>query len=78
MLVLARKEGESIMIGDDIKLKVISIDKNSVKLGIDAPNEVTILREELLAQVATSNKESTSSYKPEKLSLLSKLFNIKK
>ncbi len=47
MLVLTRKNGQSINIGDNIKITAINIGKNSVEIGIDAPSSVKILREEL-------------------------------
>lgn len=47
MLILTRKEGESIVIGDDIRLMVTMVEATSVRVGIEAPREVTILREEL-------------------------------
>ena len=51
MLVIRRKTGESILIGDNIELKVIDISPTRVKIGIEAPAEVLILREEIrLAQ----------------------------
>lgn len=58
MLILSRKEEESIVIGDNIKIKVVSIEKGVVKLGIDAPEEVTILRSELLEAVEEANKDA--------------------
>ena len=66
MLILSRKEDESIVIGDNITLKIISIDKGIVKLGIDAPSDVAILRSELLEAVEESNKEA-SAYVDESL-----------
>lgn len=48
MLVLTRKMGERIMIGDGIVITVLQIGPNKVRIGIDAPAGVTILREELL------------------------------
>ena len=56
MLILSRKENESINIGDNIELKVISIEKGMVKLGIEAPNDISILRSELLKEVEETNK----------------------
>ena len=50
MLVLSRKLSQQIMIGPDISVTVVKIDKNHVRLGIKAPPEVAILREELLAR----------------------------
>ncbi|MDD2566692.1 MAG: carbon storage regulator CsrA [Thiovulaceae bacterium] len=73
MLVLARKIDESIIIGDDIKVKIVSIDKGVVKLGIDAPASVAIMRDELLKDLKDSNRAASKEVKPESLSLLSKL-----
>lgn len=47
MLVLSRKSGERILIGSDIKITVIRIGPNSVRIGIDAPGHLNIVREEL-------------------------------
>lgn len=56
MLVLSRKKGESILIGDDIEISVIKIDDGAVKLSINAPKEVSILRKELVVEVTDENK----------------------
>ena len=48
MLVLSRKRLESIQIGDGIRITVVNIDRNQVRLGIEAPSHVPVLREELL------------------------------
>ncbi|MGB4041111.1 MAG: carbon storage regulator CsrA, partial [Bacillota bacterium] len=55
MLVLARKVNESLMIGDEIEVKLLSIDGDTVRLGIEAPKDVLILRKELYSQVAEVN-----------------------
>jgi len=47
MLILCRKEGEEILLGNDIKIKVVEVSKGVVKIGIDAPREVLVLRGEL-------------------------------
>jgi carbon storage regulator len=47
MLVLSRKLGQKITIGDDIVLSIVRIDANQVRIGIEAPREVPILRAEL-------------------------------
>ncbi|KIM11217.1 MAG: hypothetical protein KU37_06115 [Sulfuricurvum sp. PC08-66] len=61
MLILSRKIDEAILLGSDIRIKVISIDKGVVKLGIDAPNSVSILREELKIAVEIANKEAAAT-----------------
>ena len=48
MLVLSRKPLQSIMIGPDIKITVVKVDRNQVRIGIEAPVDVTILRDELV------------------------------
>ena len=55
MLILARKIGESIKIGDNISLEIISVAGNTVKIGIEAPKEVGILRKELYDLVKNEN-----------------------
>lgn len=50
MLVLQRKENESIMIGDDIKVTIVRTQHSNVRIGIDAPEEIEIMREELIGQ----------------------------
>jgi carbon storage regulator len=47
MLVLTRRKDESLIIGNDIKITVVNIDKTQIKLGIEAPKDVTINREEV-------------------------------
>ncbi|CAM2799546.1 carbon storage regulator CsrA [Helicobacter burdigaliensis] len=60
MLILSRKENESICIGDEIVIKIVSIDKGSVKIGFEAPPNLLILREELKLAVLEENKKSLS------------------
>lgn len=47
MLVLSRKPGERILIGDDVAITIVRIGPNTVRLGIDAPRDMNIVREEL-------------------------------
>ena len=47
MLILTRKVGESVLIGDDISITVLSVRGNQVKLGVQAPKEVSVHREEI-------------------------------
>lgn len=70
MLVLTRKVGEGIIIGDDIKLTVVEIRGGTVRIGIDAPRDKKIYRQELYAQITAQNRSSTG-WSLEDLSLLS-------
>jgi carbon storage regulator len=47
MLVLSRKLGEKIVIGDDVVITIVKIDRNQIRLGIEAPPEVLVYREEI-------------------------------
>jgi len=58
MLVLSRKKDESIMIGDQIELKILSVDGDQVKLGIVAPKNVKVYRSEVYESIQQQNKES--------------------
>jgi len=75
MLVLARKLDESIVIGEDIVIKVISIDKGVVKLGIEAPRSVSIMRSELLEDVKDSNIAASKKVDAKALNMLSQILN---
>ncbi|MFE9277899.1 carbon storage regulator CsrA [Paenibacillus glucanolyticus] len=61
MLVLTRKRGQSILIQNDIEIYISSIDGDSVKIGIRAPEEVVILRHELVEEVKANNMEATNA-----------------
>jgi carbon storage regulator len=47
MLILTRREGETLLIGDNIELTVLAVNGGQVRIGIEAPREVTVLREEI-------------------------------
>jgi carbon storage regulator CsrA len=74
MLVLARKLNEAIKIGENIEVKVLSIENGVVKLGIDAPRNIEILRNELLEDVKDANIAASRNTKDTELGMLSKLF----
>ncbi|WP_195962677.1 carbon storage regulator CsrA [Clostridium tyrobutyricum] len=61
MLVISRKKGESLLIGDDIEITVSKIEDGTVKLSISAPRSVTILRKELYKEVENENKSAAAS-----------------
>jgi carbon storage regulator len=53
MLVLSRKLGEKIVIGDNIVVTVVKIDRNQIRIGIEAPHDVPVYREEIAPQRTT-------------------------
>jgi len=61
MLILTRKLGESIIIEDNIKITVVDINKQQIKLGIDAPKNVTVNREEIAMKIKEENQLSSAS-----------------
>lgn len=61
MLVISRRKGESLLIGDDIEITVTKIEENTVKLSISAPRSITILRKELYKEVEEENKNAAAS-----------------
>lgn len=61
MLALSRKVQESIIIGDDIEITVLAINKDQVKLGINAPKNVAIHRKEIYIQIQEENKEAAKA-----------------
>lgn len=63
MLILNRKTGESIIIGDDIEMKILEVLDGRVKLGIEAPKSKTILRKEIYVMVIEENRNSLESDK---------------
>lgn len=61
MLVLSRKVNETILIGDDIRVTLLGIEGDKIKVGIDAPKTTKIFREELLAATVATNKQALSA-----------------
>jgi len=61
MLALTRKKGESIIIGDDIEVTILSITGDSVKIGIDAPRSVPVNRKEVYLQIMEQNKKAAKA-----------------
>ena len=79
MLVLTRKIGESIKINEDIKITVIEIKGKNIRIGIEAPKETKVYREELYHKIKSENESAAAATKID-LSKVSQLFtsNMKK
>lgn len=63
MLVLSRKKSESIQIGPDIVVTVVDIRGGKVRIGIQAPKEVSVVRSELVTSISTTETESNHESK---------------
>jgi carbon storage regulator len=78
MLILQRKKGQELMIGDNVCITVLDMGNDWVKLAIDAPRDVSILRSELI-EAASANKEAASiNLNPGSLLKINELLNYKK
>lgn len=61
MLILARKKGEAIQIGNGIEIKIVSIQGDQVKIGIEAPKTVEVYRKEIYEQIQEENKQAATT-----------------
>lgn len=61
MLVLSRRECESVMIGDNIKVTVLQIEGRNIRLGFEAPAEIAIHREEIFKKICKEKSEVVES-----------------
>ena len=61
MLILTRKVGENLLIGDNISIKVLSVRGNQVKIGVDAPKDVSVHREEIYHRIKEAEDELKNS-----------------
>lgn len=57
MLKLSRRIGESILIGDDVRIVILSLQSNQVKIGIDAPKDVSVHREEVWLRIQQEKED---------------------
>lgn len=72
MLILARKENESIVINDEIEITVVNIKGDHVKIGIKAPRNIKVYRKEIYEEIQKANKEAVNA-DPEHLKTIGKL-----
>jgi len=63
MLVLTRKKGQALMIGDDIEITVLETQGDQIRIGIKAPKDITVLRKELYLDIQEENRQALQSDK---------------
>jgi carbon storage regulator len=64
VLVLSRKLNQAIMIGDDIRIVVVAVDRDTVKLGIEAPRAVPVHRSEVYEEIQRTNRAAAGQPEP--------------
>lgn len=77
MLILTRKVGEAIAIGDDIKIRLLEIKGGQVKLGVEAPSQVAVHREEVYLRILEENRRAAQEA-PNDLANLTAVFSERK
>lgn len=77
MLILARKVGEAIAISDDIKIRVVDIKGGQVRLGVEAPPDVAVHREEIYLRILEENRRAALEA-PADLAEFADIFTAKK
>ena len=70
MLILTRKLGESITIGDDIKVSILGVRGRQVRLGIEAPSNVVVHREEIYVKIQAENRKASKTIKGDLLGVV--------
>jgi carbon storage regulator len=64
MLILSRKAGETVVIDGNIRVKIVRLEGDVVKIGIEAPAEISIHRQEIYDEIQRSNKEALTGGRP--------------
>lgn len=76
MLILTRKSGESILIGERVTVTILAVNGTQVKVGVDAPKEVSIYRLEVYERIRRENK-TAADIRPEDLTGLEQMLPVK-
>ena len=58
MLIISRRPGERLVVGDNVRIEVIEVSGQNVRIGVDAPREIPVYREELWAAVREANQDA--------------------
>ncbi len=61
MLILTRRVGESLIIGDDVVINILGVKGNQVRIGVDAPKEISVHREEIYDRIQAEKDQGNSS-----------------
>ena len=78
MLVLTRKKGQKLIINDNIEVIVLETKGDSVKIGINAPREISIFREEIYEEIKKANKQSLKEITVTDMDKILNIDNVKK
>ncbi len=65
MLVLSRKINQSIMVGDNVRIVVVAVDRDQVKLGIEAPRDIPVHRSEIFDEIQRANESAAAGPVPQ-------------
>ena len=77
MLILTRRPGESLYVGDNIRITVLGMQGKQIKLGLEVPNDTTVYREEVYKRVIEENRLAMAASN-EDLLVAAELWNVKK
>ena len=61
MLILSRRVGDAILVDGGIRIVIIACDRKGVRIGVEAPSDVSILREEIVTQIASENQRANAT-----------------
>jgi carbon storage regulator len=64
VLVLSRKVNQAIMIGDDVRIVIVAVDRDQVKLGVEAPREISVHRSEIYDEIKRTGRSTAQERRP--------------